>query len=522
MFLKTLFLRHKKFNGMKLRILLKTRWILWLTLIIFSFENSLFGSSPDTPLKKLTTVVENADEGFLQINFTFPETVEAGQLFIFESVISKKSDYPISGKFVFIWPEGFSPVLPDQQIGKYKVEKNKMFVEWDSKAFTNDIKISYPVQVNNVLSGVYPILSVLNFAGGNQIEKNTKIRVSPGAFGNLPDHTIVATTGTYSVILDYPREVEFGNPFNLAIHINKGNVSGKARLHVTLLPYSEVKVLNHEGFEYKKQTGKLDLNWQKLPDNSTIEINCQVVSNNSIKAVYPISAEFYIEEKLRAVFSNSIYLSSKPVVLPKKSVETDEKKKQEMRADSIKLYAEMDELLNQWKNATKVVTIETGTANLLPSTGKTDVSKKTESEPVKKTEPVITKKPELETADKPAQEKTRTDVKIQESVRIESVRKEQNQPDVAPQKETKAEGVKTFRVQIAASPTDLPDMKQFVQSLGFFDTLTEDYDGTWYRYFIGEFKQVAEAKDFQKLLQEKGFNDGFVVIFIDGKRVASN
>jgi len=78
---------------------------------------------------------------------------------------------------------------------------------------------------------------------------------------------------------------------------------------------------------------------------------------------------------------------------------------------------------------------------------------------------------------------------------------------------------KTFySVQIAASKVPLNNMKSFLQSMGVQHIMHEQYDGTYYRYCVGEFETVDQAKSALKLIAELGFPDAFVVLFEDGRR----
>jgi len=552
----------------------RTIRIFWLSLILVSNGISLFGTNRDlssVPFEETTVYsFEKYDngpvDGLLQIDFNFPETVGAGEIFIFETVIKKQSLHSIGGKFQFTWPQGFLPMLPEPQNAKYTVDNNKMIIEWGAQSFPDDVKVAYPVKVTHAVSGVYPVLSVLTIVGGLQIIKNTKIRVDINKVGILPNHTIKATIGTYSLVLDYPREVEFNSFYNLDIILRKENTGEKATLLISVPPHSDVQVLNHEDFEYERVLGKLKLNWEKLPEASDITINCKLISPGNVKAVYPISAEFWVVDKLKAVFSNSIYLTEKAVVTKPKSIEKNTAESVKAKSDSIKLYAQMDELLNQWKNATKVITIETGKANITQDTKETGTQKKVEPEPakkqdqqvaktqitevVKKSEPEIAKKSEPDiskVSDQVTEKKPELKVNKVDENKNEQIAKEQKQQpntqnavvvpvttnaentqngQITIEKPTQHDGtngaLKIYRVQIAASKIPEPGIKQFIQSLGFFDTVAEDFDGTWYRYFVGEFNQISDAKEFNKQLIDKGITDSFVVTFIDGKKVPNN
>ncbi len=494
-------------------------------------------------------------DNMLQIDFNFPEMVSPGDVFMFEFVIKKQAQHSIGGKFRFTWPRGFVPVLPESDKAIFSVVKNDMVVEWNAQTFSDDVAISYPVQVNNVASGVYPILSVLTVIGGLQIEKNTKIRVDVNKSGNFPQHTINATLGTFSLVLEYPREVVSGSQYNLAVKIRKNTSTAKAALNLSVPPFSDLQVVDYENYEYDKNSGRLRINWKNLPETSEISLTCRITSSGISKAVYPISAELFVDEKSKAVFSNSIYISEKAMVSSAGNTSKAKSDSPAIKSDSLKLYAEMDELLNQWKNATKIVTVETGKNHIKNEPAQPDLTQKSDKaasveikqfDNVKKEQPEQTQTNQnntTKTTEQPEETKQVSAIETIVDSKNDSVKTREQNPDNALNqvagkaenkgkellqaekpvlKDTGNEGNKTYKVQVGASKAHLTDIKSFVRSLGFYETVVEDFDGTWYRYFVGEFSQLAEAKDFNKALIEKGMADSFVVTFIDGKRVPAN
>lgn len=464
------------------------------------------------------------DEGLPKISYSFPETVVTGQIFNFVFEISKVAEHSIGGKFHFTWPMGFQPMISDNPNVVCRVEKNIMIIEWKAQAFTDDIKVAYPVQVNSAVSGVYPILAKLTYIGGLQLEHNAKIRIDTGKSGILPDHTLNATTGKYSIILQYQREIEKGGAFNLDILINKGSTTTKGFLNLTIPPNSDVQVINHDLFEYEKQIGKLKLIWHEMPETNPVKVTCSITCNTPSKAVYPMMAELFVDEKMKAFYSNSLYLTPKLSTIALGRNEKQAKKEiAEKKADSLLLFAEMDELLNQWKNATKIVTIETGKANQAEAIVTNVTTQKSDTQTTKKPEPAILKPEEsrqtIANQDNKTAEEILTPVAMPAANNDENIQNQQAKTDIATNANTHADDIKTYRVQVAASKTPLPGTKQFLHSLGFYEIIIEDYDGIWYRYFVGEFSQISDAKDFNRALMEKGINDSFVVTFIDGKRV---
>jgi len=65
----------------------------------------------------------------------------------------------------------------------------------------------------------------------------------------------------------------------------------------------------------------------------------------------------------------------------------------------------------------------------------------------------------------------------------------------------------------------MPKLKNFMRSLQISEALSEDYDGTYYRYTVGEYEQIEQAKAMRTELISKGFNEAFVVKYKGGKRV---
>jgi hypothetical protein len=79
-----------------------------------------------------------------------------------------------------------------------------------------------------------------------------------------------------------------------------------------------------------------------------------------------------------------------------------------------------------------------------------------------------------------------------------------------------SEGVE-YRVQVFASKAshslDSPIFKHV-------ENIEEVFDGALYRYYVGQFFSLAEAKAFRQTIVDRGIEDGFIVAFLNGERIS--
>ena len=75
-----------------------------------------------------------------------------------------------------------------------------------------------------------------------------------------------------------------------------------------------------------------------------------------------------------------------------------------------------------------------------------------------------------------------------------------------------------YRVQIGFFRSQLPS-NHFA---GIFPVSTQKVDKVYYRYLAGNFARYEDAKEAKIKLVEKGYQDSFVVAFIDGKKASIN
>lgn len=101
-----------------------------------------------------------------------------------------------------------------------------------------------------------------------------------------------------------------------------------------------------------------------------------------------------------------------------------------------------------------------------------------------------------------------------------------DEPDIIPDSEVKDEkdvevttdnsGV-IFKVQIATSSLNLPTKPENFKGM---DDVEMETAGKWYKYFVGNYKSLDEAKERQKEVQEKGYDTAFIVAYEDGKKIS--
>lgn len=90
-------------------------------------------------------------------------------------------------------------------------------------------------------------------------------------------------------------------------------------------------------------------------------------------------------------------------------------------------------------------------------------------------------------------------------------------PKESPTNETNDHSGIIFKVQIATSSLNLPTKPENFK--GMTDVEIEPA-GKWYKYFVGNYKTIDEAKVRQKEVQEKGYDTAFIVAYEDGKKIS--
>jgi hypothetical protein len=186
------------------------------------------------------------------------------------------------------------------------------------------------------------------------------------------------------------------------------------------------------------------------------------MNTNNTTSVYPVMASARLDNIPDLVFAHTIFVGVENTV----DVETDfdnalieEDENPALLADypdNADKYAELDSLLNEWKESTG--------AKVTPS---------------------------------------------------EKQMSEEIFPDF------KADGKTFFAVQIVASEVKLSNIQSRLNTAHVDDPVRMDYDGSIYRYYIGQYQSHAEARKLADHLAPNGFEGAFVVKFVNGQKTES-
>jgi len=77
----------------------------------------------------------------------------------------------------------------------------------------------------------------------------------------------------------------------------------------------------------------------------------------------------------------------------------------------------------------------------------------------------------------------------------------------------------TYKVQVSASPGRPYAIIKLAAKLGVDPSkIYEDKVSNWYQYSLGSFATKQEAEAYAKELRAKGFDDAYVIKFVNGKR----
>ncbi len=74
-----------------------------------------------------------------------------------------------------------------------------------------------------------------------------------------------------------------------------------------------------------------------------------------------------------------------------------------------------------------------------------------------------------------------------------------------------------FKVQIATSSLNLPTKPENFKGMSDVEMVPS---GKWFKYFVGSYKTIDEAKARQQEVQEKGYDTAFIVAYEDGKKIS--
>lgn len=415
-----------------------------------------------------------------EITLDYPDQIKAGTDFSFSVNIKDQKPLLSAGNLTVQFSEGFLPHFNEINGIAFQATRNTANLRWEQLTDGNLYQFTFEVETAELEKGVYPV-RVAYESNNGVVKANAGLYVmgkvkTPEDFAKVQEKP-----SPISIRLNYPEEVLLNDSYPLIIEIAKGKNTGGAGIEIRIPPASSISLEENTDYTYQANSGKLAIRLQSMPPNPVFTLEVQVQNANARKAVYPISASVVFDNKTSATFSDYIFLTDQlsgaihSATKPKANAEADEDL---TRIEST--FSELDKLLEAWTAST--IGNGSGNANNKPS--------------------------------KPAT----TDIKPDEVQKAEPKEPGKSQPAAATP--TNENPVATFfTVQVAASQVKMPKLKNFMRSLQITETVKEDYDGELYRYIVGEYGKIEQAKAMRLTLINKGFSDAFVVKYEGGKRV---
>jgi hypothetical protein len=399
--------------------------------------------------------------------FDYPTEVDAGDAFVLTCTIKKNR--PTAGStLTFITVPGFAVqpfTLAGAEIGS---SGNKTTLSWKAIIENPQISFSIKVAVRDLRQGVYPLITAYSDSHGYRNRQALRIYVDNPS----PKREYVADPfagkNPYTLTLLHPETVKPKEEFDIKMQLAKGKNTGAA---FVMLKVPSASSITLDGYpEAFFENGLLMADIPMMPSSPAFEITARVTNDAQRMAVYPILASVTYNDGFTTSWKGFLY--TEPENAKSKFIKAPLPKS---NIDTTTVFSRIDSLLNAWTATVPAV--------------------KSQPQQLGKQQATVT-----ESTTQPAaiasEERPETDVF----------------KDEIPQK-------KFYSIQIAASKVPLDNMKSFLQSMGVQHIMHEEYDSTFYRYFVGEFDTADWAKGAVAQIAGMGFPEAFVVLFDKGKRV---
>ncbi len=431
--------------------------------------------------KREAEVPELVTEKGITISYNQAENAKSGDDFRFVTTLKKPVDYSVSGQLKHSFTKGFTPLYTEIAGCDFALSDNEVTISWQKMALGEEVTICYLVKVGQISGGVYPVLTSYSDDSGFAFKKNIGIVVENRKSADVASQ-IIADIPIYKVSLDLPGEVRPNETFATTVLVQKGKNTGPGTIELNFPPDFEIEAPEDLNYKFYRSTGKMIITWSAMPANPAFETHLTITSSNLQQAVYPVNACFIIEGRVLAEYFTHLYITNTKT--PAQTGKTFTEMPLEIpEIDTTSLFSKIDNLLNEWKSTTN---------NTL-----SDKSKPRQDTIQKKIVP-----PETQLANSKSQiENTTT----------------QSSSTMPPK-----EGIKKMKffygVQIKASHVQLTNLETSLSAIGIDQPLNENADGEWYRYTVGEFSTLQEAKSYLSIVKSKGFADAFVAEFLNGKR----
>lgn len=400
----------------------------------------------------------------VQLEFDQPDRIVAGETFDLAITLNKVNNYNYPGKLSLEFTGGMTPEAGTISNMESIVHNTTLELSWEKLSESNIIPFPVSVQTAEHMGGVYPVK--VNYAdmSGLHFSRNIGIYIRGNTQPEPYDPPLVENPLTIKLV--YPDEVYYEESYALDIVIAKGKNTGAANVFVQLPPGSELTVKEYTNFHYRNETGDLSISLAHMPASPEFTIHCQVKNTSRVTSVYPIRASAEFADTNRISFSDFILITNKKTHPASYSNQgTLRSINAVVNADTASLFEELDRLLTKWRASTS--SYQEATATSQPDNQQKNATKEFD---------------------------------------IESIF---------------TEDVIFYSIQIAASEVVLNNVEQKLQEKGFDEKILEDYDGSIYRYSVGDFESITEARLLKQKLVGQGYPDAFIVEYINGVRSRS-
>ena len=459
---------------------------------IFSFLNVLFND--------------------VSIIAVMPDKVIAGDEIIVEFTIDKGN---ISGfaRFQQELPNGFTAIEKVSANGDFRFSNQKVNLTWFNLPYSNEVIISYIVQVAPTISGTFNFGGTFSYIFNNQVSTIDvpvkTIIVEPGDLANN-DLQVGTTSLKYGNInlreVDCVRQKPFLNDNNeviVNILVNKGdrNQFGKIEEQVPLGYIASSEISRNAIFSFKNH--RVKFLWMNLPPEDQFTISYKLVPENEIPdQAFIITGTFsYVDNdrnKIIDIVERNIDISifdADKLVAEVKS--TDDTNTETITDNTSDYFADnttqTDVVENNENNNQSDISNdakENDNNDILADGGNANINTDNISNDVQ--------------SDNVSESSDNSDINSGNYVNLTNV----------PEPEA---GI-AFRVQIAAGHKLVAN--KYFRKLNIKDHIqTEIHDG-WHKYTVGSFPEYVEARDYRVYIwNTTPVKDAFVSAYNNGQRL---
>lgn len=446
----------------------------------------------------------------ITISQKLPETAKAGSEFVVELTINKGSTSGFA-KLQQDFPEGFTAIDNNENNGgSFTFTSQSVKLIWMSLPSDKEFKVKYTVKVASGISGEHVIGGKFSYVAENvkqtvevppstiNIINDVPVAVKTPTQTEQPVTTPTATTtpvpsvsgitmadlsGNEGLSVNCTRKVpaNAGTEFKVELNINKGNLTGFAKLLETLPPGFTAVSGESKGASFSFTDQKVKFVWVSMPSEPEFKVSYKVTVAGVSSNIQAIDGVFsYIENdetKKFTIPTSVVNVGPESIVPPPVAVNLTDTKKEDTVPVTPPLLAKEEPKPEEPKpEEPKVVPVEP-----------TVVADNTTVTPV--TEP------------------TQTVTPTEETTRVLSAT---NVP--VPQ------GDVNYRVQIAALHRAV-EASALANRYNLYEPVITEMAQGFTKYTVGSHKVYKAAHDAREVIKSKGVVGPFVTAYNTGKRI---